>query len=41
MMRHYISSSLLEQKYINNLVLKHEERLVIVENTFSSFKEKK
>ncbi|MBQ3307280.1 MAG: ORF6N domain-containing protein [Bacilli bacterium] len=40
LMRKYISSSLIEQKYINNLVLEHEERLKIVENTFSNFKEK-
>lgn len=36
----YISSSLIEQKYINELVLEHEERLKLVENTFSNFKEK-
>jgi len=40
LMRKYISSSLVEQKYINNLVLEHEERLKFVENTFSNFKEK-
>ena len=40
LMRKYISSSLVEQKYINNLVLEHEERLKLVENTFSNFKEK-
>ena len=40
LMRKYISSSLIEQKYINNLVLEHEERLKLVENTFSNFKEK-
>lgn len=40
LMRKYISSSLIEQKYINNLVLEHEERLKLVENIFSSFKEK-
>ena len=40
LMRKYISSSLIEQKYINNLVLEHEERLKLVENTFSKFKEK-
>ncbi len=39
-MRKYISSGLIEQKYINNLVLEHEERLKIVETTFSSFQEK-
>ena len=40
LMRKYISSSLIEQKYINNLVLEHEERLKLVESTFSKFKEK-
>ena len=39
-MRKYLSSSLIEQKYINNLVLEHEERLKLIENTFSDFKEK-
>ena len=39
-LKRYISSNLIEQKYINNLVLNHEERLKIVEDTFSSFKEK-
>ena len=39
-MRKYISSSLIEQKYINNLVLEHEERLKLIENTFSTFQEK-
>lgn len=39
-MRKYITSSLIEQKYINDLVLEHEERLKLVENTFSEFKEK-
>ena len=40
MMRKYISNSLIEQRYINDLVLEHEERLKVVESTFSSFKEK-
>lgn len=39
-MRNYISSSLIEQKYINSLVLKHEERLFVLESAFSKFKEK-
>ena len=39
-MRKYISNNLIEQRYINNLVLEHEERLKLVENTFSNFKEK-
>ena len=40
MMRRYISNDLIEQKYINKLVLDHEERLKIVESTFANFKEK-
>ncbi len=39
-MRKYISSGLIEQRYINNLVIKHEERLQAIEDTFLSFKEK-
>ena len=39
-MKKYISSSVIEQRYINNLVLAHEEKLKIIENTFSNFKEK-
>ena len=39
-LRKYVSSNLIEQKYINNLVLEHEERMKIIENTFSNFKEK-
>lgn len=33
-MRKYISSGLIEQKYINNLVLEHEERLKLVKYIF-------
>ena len=39
-MKKYISSSLIEQKYINNFVLNHEERLKLIEHTFMEFKEK-
>ena len=39
-MKKYISSSIIEQRYINKLVLEHEERLKAVEDTFESFKEK-
>ena len=39
-MRSYLSSSLIEQRYINNLVLEHEERLKLVDETLSKFKEK-
>ena len=40
-MRHYISSNLLEQKYVNNLVLEHENRLDLLEASFDEFKEKR
>ena len=36
-MRKYISSGLIEQRYINNLVIKHEERLQAIEDTFSQY----
>ena len=39
LMRKYISTNLFEQKYINNMVIEHEERLKMVEDTFSRFKE--
>lgn len=39
-MKKYISTSLLEQKYINNLVLKHDKRIEILESAMSNFKEK-
>ena len=38
--RKYVSCNLIEQRYINNLVLGHEERLKLVEDTLSNFKEK-
>ena len=36
-MRKYISNNLLEQNYINKMVLKHDERLSLLESTFSKF----
>ena len=39
-MKKYISTSLLEQKYINNLVLKDNKRIDLIEETLSNFKEK-
>ena len=38
-MRRYISSNLIEQKYINKLVIKHEDRINVIEKVFSQFKE--
>ena len=39
-MRKYISNNLIEQKYINKLVLKDNKRIDLLEQTFNSFKEK-
>ena len=39
-MRKYISTNLIEQKYINDLVLKDNKRIDLLEQTFNSFKEK-
>ena len=40
-MKKYISNSLLEQKYINNLVLRHDKRIELLESAISNFEEKK
>ena len=40
-MRKYISSNLIEQSYINELVLKDNKRINALEETFSKFEEKK
>ena len=39
-LRKYVSTSLIEQKYINNLVLKDSKRIDLIEETLSNFKEK-
>ncbi|MBQ9853659.1 MAG: ORF6N domain-containing protein [Bacilli bacterium] len=36
-MRKYISTNLIEQKYINNMVLEHNERISLLEKTFDNF----
>lgn len=36
-LRKYISSNLLEQRYINNMVLEHNDRIKVLEDTFSKF----
>jgi len=36
-MRKYISGNLLQQNYINNMVLKHDEEIKLLQNTFSKF----
>ena len=38
LMRKYISNDLLEQKYINELVFKHENEINNLKNTFNNFK---
>ena len=40
-MRHYISSNLIEQKYINNLVLEDHEKIKELETSFEKFEEKR
>ena len=40
MMRHYISSNLMEQKYINNQVLKNTEDIRLLQESFQKFEEK-
>lgn len=39
-MRKYISSNLLEQKNINNMVLKHDNEIKLLQETFDKFKPK-
>ena len=39
-MRHYISSNLIEQKYINNLVLEDHDKIKALENSFNKLEEK-
>ena len=38
LMRKYISSELIEQKYINNMVLKHDNEIRLLQETFNNFK---
>ena len=40
-MRHYVSTNLIEQKYINNLVLEDHNKIKMLENAFQKFKEKR
>ena len=39
-MRKYISSKLIEQEYINNLVLEDHENIKLLQDTFSKLEEK-
>ncbi len=40
-MRKYISSNLLEQKYINNMVMEHEYEIKLLQESFDKLEEKK
>lgn len=40
-MRKYISNDLIEQRYINNLVLEHDSSIKLLKESFLSFEEKK
>ncbi len=40
-MRKYLSSNLIEQKYINNLVLEDHDKIKMLENSFMKFEEKR
>ena len=37
-MRHYISNNLFEQKYYNDMVVKHDSEIKVLQNTFNNFK---
>ena len=41
MMRHYISSNLIEQKYINNMVLDDHDKIKALETSFNKLEEKR
>ena len=40
LMRKYISNELIGQKYINNLVIKHDEDIKLLQESFNKFEEK-
>ena len=40
-MKKYISSNLIEQRYINNQVLKNTENIKLLQESFSKFEEKR
>ncbi len=41
MIRKYISKELIEQKYINNLVIKHDVDIKLLQESFNKFKKRK
>ena len=40
-MRKFISNNLLEQRYINNLVIEHDSQIKLLQDSFQKFEEKK
>ncbi|MBP3899344.1 ORF6N domain-containing protein [Candidatus Saccharibacteria bacterium] len=40
-LRHYVSTNLLEQKYINDLVMEDHDKIKVLENSFQKFEEKR
>jgi hypothetical protein len=40
-MKKYISSNLIEQRYINNVVLEDHDKVILLEKSFKKFEEKK
>ena len=40
-MRKYLSNSLIEQRYVNNLVLKHDSEIKLLKNSFNKIEEKR
>ena len=41
LMRKYISNNLIKQNNVNNMLVNHENRITLLENTFDKFREKK
>lgn len=41
LMKQYVSNNLIEQKYINNLVLEDHDKIKLLENTLNKFEEKR
>ena len=41
MLKKYVSNSYIEQKYINNMAIKHDEDIKLLQKSFSKFEEKK
>ena len=40
-MRHYIGNNLIEQKYINNMVLEHDDKIKLLQESFNKLEEKR